>query len=356
MDESSSSTATAVQTSELVNSMTVNVLDKLKRLVADLNRNQASVENVDQSLYLTCMRSIGAILNETDISSFEMIHSGLIESLVTFITVKSSSSPPPSTSISSSVNDSRPKGKVKSCYLLDFNRLLSNKQKTIKFELLMNALLNLPMSQQTGVKAEIKQESAAESQSNLFQTLVSKLHNCVNQQEQFAVRVHDVPNSVSSGKNAIKFFSTHQLKCALVRHTSVASGGELRQWKGGHVKVDPLALVSTIEKYLLMRGIYKPSTTAATAANPLIMLTNSATASTTAPTTATQPSTSGATTADSAAKGAGKQQKRATAAAKSGGNKKTVDNSASKKKPANQGAVNQQASKSAPAKSRSNKK
>lgn len=127
MDESSSSTTTAVQTSELVNSMTVNVLDKLKRLVADLNRNQASVENVDQSLYLTCMRSIGAILNETDISSFEMIHSGLIESLTTFITVKSSSSPPP-TSISSSVND-RLKGKVKSCYLVDFNRLLNNKQK-----------------------------------------------------------------------------------------------------------------------------------------------------------------------------------------------------------------------------------
>ena len=220
----------------------------------------------------------------------------------------------------------------------------------------MNALLNLPMSQQTGVKAdETKQESAAESQSNLFQTLVSKLHNCVNQQEQFAVRVHDVPNSVSSGKNAIKFFSTHQLKCALVRHTSVASGGELRQWKGGHVKVDPLALVSTIEKYLLMRGIYKPSTTATAAANPLIMLTNSATASTTTP-TATQPSTSGGTAADSAAKGTGKQQKRTTTAAKSGGNKKTVDNSASKKKPANQGAVNQQASKSAPAKSRSNKK
>lgn len=353
MDESSLSTTTAVQTSELVNSMTVNVLDKLKRLVADLNRNQASVENVDQSLYLTCMRSIGAILNETDISSFEMIHSGLIESLTTFITVKSSSSPPP-TSISSSVND-RLKDKVKSCYLVDFNRLLSNKQKVIKFELLMNALLNLPMSQQTGVKAEIKQESAAESQSNLFQTLVSKLHNCVNQQEQFAVRVHDVPNSVSSGKNAIKFFSTHQLKCALVRHTSVASGGELRQWKGGHVKVDPLALVSTIEKYLLMRGIYKPSTTATAAANPLIMLTNSATASTTTP-TATQPSTSGGTAADSAAKGTGKQQKRTTTAAKSGGNKKTVDNSASKKKSANQGAVNQQASKSAPAKSRSNKK
>ena len=127
MDESSLSTTTAVQTSELVNSMTVNVLDKLKRLVADLNRNQASVENVDQSLYLTCMRSIGAILNETDISSFEMIHSGLIESLTTFITVKSSSSPPP-TSISSSVND-RLKGKVKSCYLVDFNRLLNNKQK-----------------------------------------------------------------------------------------------------------------------------------------------------------------------------------------------------------------------------------
>jgi hypothetical protein len=105
----------------------------------------------------------------------------------------------------------------------------------------------------------------------LFLILINKLHNCVNQLEQFAVRVHDVPNSVGCGKNAIKFFNTHQLKCLLQRHPSVPSSSSssssgLRQWKGGHVKVDPLALVGTIEKYLLMRGIHKPPTSASLSA------------------------------------------------------------------------------------------
>ncbi len=97
--------------------------------------------------------------------------------------------------------------------------------------------------------------------------LLIKLHNCLNQQEQFAVRVHDVPTSASAAtnsgsKNAIKFFNTHQLKCLLRRHNSCSTNTGattsnttvINQWKGGPVKVDPLASVSTIEKYLICRG------------------------------------------------------------------------------------------------------
>lgn len=196
-----------------------------------------------------------------------MIHSGLIESLSKFLLLLNSSSNFDLTTTNNNNNSLSLKSKIKPTYLLDLNRVLSDEQKLVKCQLLLNAFISLPLGP---VAARLTGDSTTtttttttttpEQSSNLFTVLVAKLHNCVNQQEQFAVRVHDVPNSVGSGKNAIKFFSTHQLKCMLVRHPSVASGGELRQWKGGHVKVDPLALVSTIEKYLLMRGIYKPTT------------------------------------------------------------------------------------------------
>ena len=38
--------------------------------------------------YMTSLAEISDILNETDISSFEMIHSGLIEHLVGFLSVR----------------------------------------------------------------------------------------------------------------------------------------------------------------------------------------------------------------------------------------------------------------------------
>lgn len=49
----------------------------------------------------------------------------------------------------------------------------------------------------------------------------------------------------------MRFFNTHQLKCNLQRHPSC---NNVKQWKGGTVKIDPLALVQAIEKYLVIRG------------------------------------------------------------------------------------------------------
>lgn len=40
-------------------------------------------------------------------------------------------------------------------------------------------------------------------------------------------------------------------QCNLQRHPDCSN---LRQWKGGTVKIDPLALVQAIERYLVVRG------------------------------------------------------------------------------------------------------
>lgn len=49
------------------------------------------------------------------------------------------------------------------------------------------------------------------------------------------------------------FFSTNSsfLQCNLQRHPDC---NNLKQWKGGTVKIDPLALVQAIERYLVVRG------------------------------------------------------------------------------------------------------
>ncbi|PKU47913.1 e3 ubiquitin-protein ligase trip12 isoform x3 [Limosa lapponica baueri] len=57
--------------------------------------------------------------------------------------------------------------------------------------------------------------------------------------------------SNNRGSQALKFFNTHQLKCQLQRHPDCAN---VKQWKGGPVKIDPLALVQAIERYLVVRG------------------------------------------------------------------------------------------------------
>lgn len=41
------------------------------------------------------------------------------------------------------------------------------------------------------------------------------------------------------------------LQCNLQRHPDCTN---LKQWKGGSVKIDPLALVQAIERYLVVRG------------------------------------------------------------------------------------------------------
>lgn len=101
---------------------------------------------------------------------------------------------------------------------------------------------------------QLQKEDFADIQPGAFGALVSKLSSCVSQLEQFPVKVHDLPAGSGAGRggtSALKFFNTHQLKCNLQRHPDC---NNLKQWKGGTVKVDPLALVQTIERYLMVRG------------------------------------------------------------------------------------------------------
>ena len=83
-----------------------------------------------------------------------------------------------------------------------------------------------------------------------YTMLISKLNACVNHLEQFPIKMYDVasgPPGVRSAGSTLKFFKTHHLKCSLQRHPDCSS---LKSWKGGLVKIDPLALVQAIERYL----------------------------------------------------------------------------------------------------------
>merc|ERR1711893_258133 len=81
-----------------------------------------------------------------------------------------------------------------------------------------------------------------------FTMLISKLNACVNHLEQFPIKMYDVtsgPPGVRSAGSTLRFFKTHHLKCSLQRHPDCTS---LKSWKGGLVKIDPLALVQAIGK------------------------------------------------------------------------------------------------------------
>ena len=254
----------------------LDVLEKLKYSSSDLDLtlNQNESDTSINEKYLKSLKKINIILHETDISSFEMIHSGLIEKLLAFL------------SVNDDLNYNQRKfrsinftSKINPSYLIDLNRLICNEHKVLKLKQFLSVFLNLPLmyyADETSNKDDLTKAKKSFT-CKYFSLLVSKLHNCVNQLEQYAVRVHDVPNSIGYGKTAIKFFNTHQIKCLLQRHPSADtlssatskpstgatslpnsnSSSALRQWKGGNVKVDPLAVVGTIEKYLLMRGIHK---------------------------------------------------------------------------------------------------
>ncbi|CAG0906132.1 unnamed protein product, partial [Cyprideis torosa] len=85
-----------------------------------------------------------------------------------------------------------------------------------------------------------------------FSALVSKVLGCLHQLEQFPVKVNEIPGIERNGVSSqLKFLNTHQIKCLLQRHPECKN---LKQWKGGPVKIDPLALVQAIERYLIMRG------------------------------------------------------------------------------------------------------
>ncbi|XP_047248123.1 E3 ubiquitin-protein ligase TRIP12 isoform X7 [Girardinichthys multiradiatus] len=185
----------------------LNVLQRLCTATEQLNLQ------VDGGL--ECLVEISNIVSESDVSSFEIQHSGLVKQLLVYLT-------------SNTDRD-----------------LLSRDMRLRRF---LNIFAGCPVP---GIDPLGRLDPANNS---AYLALVHKMNSCLSQMEQFPVKVHDFPSgngNGSRGSQALKFFNTHQLKCQLQRHPDCTN---VKQWKGGPVKIDPLALVQAIERYLVVRG------------------------------------------------------------------------------------------------------
>ncbi|KAL4220729.1 Ubiquitin-protein ligase [Mactra antiquata] len=186
--------------------------------LSTLNKLCTATENLtaEDDCGLEVLTEISVIMKDSDVSPFEVIHSGLVKKLLHYLTTMEGSVP-----------------------------------RDVRIRRFLHVFLNCPSPDIIHVK-DVNLPSVEDSCSML--SLVQKLMACMHQLEQFQVKVHDLPGgntSTGRGSNALKFFNTHQLKCLLQKHPSCST---LKQWKGGPVKIDPLALVQAIERYLIMRG------------------------------------------------------------------------------------------------------
>uniref|UniRef100_A0A3Q2ZZI7 E3 ubiquitin-protein ligase n=1 Tax=Kryptolebias marmoratus TaxID=37003 RepID=A0A3Q2ZZI7_KRYMA len=185
----------------------LNVLQRLCTATEQLNLQ------VDGGL--ECLVEISIIVSESDVSSFEIQHSGLVKQLLIYLTFNTD------------------------------RDLLSRDMRLKRF---LHVFTGCPVPGMESLSRLDPAENAP------YLALVHKMNSCLSQMEQFPVKVHDFPSgngNGSRGSQALKFFNTHQLKCQLQRHPDCTN---VKQWKGGPVKIDPLALVQAIERYLVVRG------------------------------------------------------------------------------------------------------
>ncbi|OQR76861.1 putative E3 ubiquitin-protein ligase TRIP12-like [Tropilaelaps mercedesae] len=184
-------------------------LEKLESAVALVKAGQEDSGKLVQGL-----KDICEVLQQGDVSSFELIHSGMVAALLDLFAEPGSEA------------------------------FVGNAKIILQVFAGVDVLLNA---------CEPQSGPCTVGDPTPLLTLVSRLSSCVSQLEQFALKVHDVPGGIGGtrGTSALRFFNTHQLKCNLERHPSCAN---LKQWKNGPVKIDPLALVQAIERYLVVRG------------------------------------------------------------------------------------------------------
>ncbi|XP_012262232.2 E3 ubiquitin-protein ligase TRIP12 isoform X2 [Athalia rosae] len=182
-------------------------LTVLARLTAAIQRLQSN----EMDEMLSALTELRDIVLESDISPFEMNYSGLIKALLNYLTTTDAPG-----------------------------------HRYDRLRMFWKLFADSTIEQDNGVLVDLN--------AGAFGALVAKLNSCVAQLEQFPVKVHDLPAGSGAGRggtSALKFFNTHQLKCNLQRHPGC---NNLKHWKGGTVKIDPLALVQAIERYLMVRG------------------------------------------------------------------------------------------------------
>jgi len=124
---------------------------------------------------INALKELRNILIESDISPFEVNHSGLIKSMLN--------------------------------YMASENSIVQREERLRAF---LNVFAGLPLdANYCGPTPFVDSVS--------FSTFVAKLNGCVTQLEQFPVKVHDFPAGVGGRSNtsALKFFNTHQLKVSI---------------------------------------------------------------------------------------------------------------------------------------------
>ena len=181
----------------------------LRRLSAQVDHLARKPKDGERSL-----REILSILHENDISPFEVTQSGLVPALLAYLTKTTSTADPP-------IQDEIPR--------------------ETRLRTFLHVFLGCPKSIDSETETVPDLEIAGK-----FQLFVQKLNACVNHLEQFPIKMYDMTTGSSGVKSAgstLRFFKTHHLKCSLQRHPDCTS---LKSWKGGLVKIDPLALVQAI--------------------------------------------------------------------------------------------------------------
>ncbi|XP_026764305.2 E3 ubiquitin-protein ligase TRIP12 isoform X3 [Galleria mellonella] len=176
-------------------------------------------------------------LLQHDVSPFEVNHSGVLGALLQFLT---GGEQDPETS--SQEQEGEGEGR-------DSAELVAACEQRLR--LFLHVFADMPLSADSaewGEDGSLPLLGGAGGGGALA-ALVAKVNACVSHLEQFPVRVHDLPARPAT--SALKFFNTHQLMCDLKRHPTCTN---LKQWKGGVVRIDPLALVQAIERYLSQRG------------------------------------------------------------------------------------------------------
>ena len=185
----------------------------LRRLSAQVDHLTRKPKDGERSL-----KEILSILYENDISPFEVTQSGLVPALLTYLT----------------------------------NNMQDEIPRETRLRTFLHVFLGCPKTMSSDDPSPDLEIAAK------FQLFVQKLNACANHLEQFPIKMHDMTSGSSGVKSAgstLRFFKTHHLKCSLQRHPDCSS---LKSWKGGLVKIDPLALVQAIERYLISRGYGHP--------------------------------------------------------------------------------------------------
>lgn len=176
---------------------------------------------LDKEMFVPALKDISDVLTNEDNSAcaFEILHSGIVPNILRYLT-------------STAANDALPQEE--------------------RLRIFFHVFMGLPQDTSSAVDLKIGDELQVAP----LNALIQKLHLCINQLEQLPVKVHDTPGGAvgTRGSQALRFFSSHQIKCLLQRHPECEG---LRQWKRGPVKIDPLALVQAIERYLVVRGYGK---------------------------------------------------------------------------------------------------